>query len=201
MTIITLCTANKHKAEEIKAKLEPLGIKVQTADEILDHIPDIIEDKNTFEGNAEKKAKEFYKLIKGPCLADDTGLCVDYLNGAPGVFSARYAGEEHDYNANNEKLLTELGNLEFSKRGAKFITVMVLIIDNKTKYIIKGEVKGKILTSRQGKDGFGYDPLFYVEEKNKTMAEMNMQEKNIISHRGKALDKLVKLLKKIDSFK
>lgn len=198
MKTLTLCTGNEHKVKEIKAKLQPLGIKVRSALEVLGYLPEVIEDLNTFQGNAEKKAAEFYELIKGPCLADDTGLCVNYLNGAPGVLSARYAGKEHDYKANNLKLLKELEGVPKEKRSASFVTVMVLITDHKTRYTVKGEVHGEILHELKGINGFGYDPLFYVKEKNKTLAEMSMQEKNKLSHRGRAVDSLVKVLNKIN---
>lgn len=130
-------------------------------------------------------------------MSDDSGLEVDYLNGAPGVYSARYAGSHGDNDANNEKLLRELDGVSTHKRKAKFVCVITVINSDLNEIVIRGEVQGLIQDKLSGSKGFGYDPLFYVEEYNKTLSQVTSEEKNKISHRGRALKQLKEKIQSI----
>ena len=156
-------------------------------------IPEVIEDGKTFEDNSKKKAVEISKFLNMITIADDSGLCVDALNGEPGVYSARYSGTGDDLK-NNEKLIANLKGIE--NRNAKFVSVITLAKPNGETYSFRGEVNGKIVYTPRGNTGFGYDPHFYVEEYQKTLAELP-ELKNKISHRAKALEKLKEELKNI----
>ena len=190
---IFLATGNKHKIEEISdifsgiENVEILSIK----DGI--EIPEVIEDGKTFEENSKKKAVEIAKFLNMITIADDSGLCVDALNGEPGVYSARYSGTGDDFK-NNEKLIENLKGIE--NRKAKFVSVITLAKPNGDIYSFEGEILGEIVDNPRGNTGFGYDPHFYVEEYQKTLAELP-EIKNKISHRAKALEKLKKELKNI----
>lgn len=193
---IFLATGNKHKIEEIKAifsevsqekNIEILSIK----DGI--EIPEVIEDGKTFEENSQKKALEIAKFLNMIAIADDSGLCVDVLNGDPGVYSARYSEEGTD-EANNKKLIKNLQKKE--NRIARFVSVISLAKPNGDVFSFRGEVEGKIIDIPRGNTGFGYDPHFYIEEYDKTLAEMP-DIKNKISHRAKALEKLKQNLENI----
>ena len=164
---------------------------------------DIEEDGKTFEENSKKKATEIANILKNKgcsdyiVMADDSGLEVDFLDGAPGVYSARYAGEHGNDILNNEKLLGELKGVPAERRGANFVCQLALM-DSKGNYIsIRGEVKGRILESLSGKDGFGYDPLFYYEPLGKSFGELTAEEKNKVSHRSVALNKFRDKIKEI----
>jgi len=189
---IVLATHNKDKCLEMMDVLSNLNIELLTLHEF-SHISEIIEDGATLEDNALIKARIVHKLTKLPSLADDTGLEVDALGGAPGVFSARYSGENASYSDNVNKLLKDMENISIGKRMAKFRTVMAFV-DGEMELIAEDFVEGIITDVTKGVDGFGYDPVFYVPEMNKTYAEMSIKEKNQISHRGKALMKMQKLL-------
>ena len=189
---IVLATHNKDKCLEMMDVLSNLNIELLTLNEF-PHIGEIIEDGDTLKDNALIKARSVHELTKLPSLADDTGLEVEALGGAPGVFSARYSGENASYSDNVNKLLKDMQNVPNGKRMAKFRTVMAFI-DDKMELIVEGCVEGIITDVTKGVDGFGYDPVFYVPEMNKTYAEMSIKEKNQISHRGKALVKMQKLL-------
>lgn len=189
---IVLATNNKDKCLEMMDVLSNLNIELLTLHEF-PHIGEIIEDGVTLEDNALIKARSVHELTKLPSLADDTGLEVEALGGAPGVFSARYSGENASYSDNVNKLLKDMENVPNGKRMAKFRTVMAFI-DDKMELIAEDCVEGIITDVTKGVDGFGYDPVFYVPEMNKTYAEMSIKEKNLISHRGKALVKMQKLL-------
>ena len=178
---IFLATANKHKIDEISNIFS--GIE----------IPEVIEDGKTFEDNSKKKAVEISKFLNMIAIADDSGLCVDALNGEPGVYSARYSGTGDDLK-NNEKLINNLQGIE--NRNAKFVSVITLAKPNGETYSFRGEINGKIVDTPRGNTGFGYDPHFYVEEYQKTLAELP-ELKNKISHRAKALEKLKEELKNI----
>jgi len=190
---IFLATANKHKIDEISDifsgidNIEILSIK----DGI--EIPEVIEDGKSFEENSKKKATEIAKFLNMITIADDSGLCVDALNGEPGIYSARYSGTGDDLK-NNEKLIENLKDIE--NRKAKFVSVITLAKPNGETYSFNGEIEGKIIDTPRGNTGFGYDPHFYVEEYQKTLAELP-ELKNKISHRAKALEKLKKELKDI----
>jgi XTP/dITP diphosphohydrolase len=191
MRELVFATNNQHKVEEVQNKLKGL-CKIHTLKEFgcTDDIP---EDHDTLEGNASQKSHYLYNKYGCDCFSDDTGLEVEALNGEPGVYSARYAGEGKDSEANMLKLLKNLEGKE--NRKAQFRTVISLILDGK-EYLFEGVVKGKILTEKHGKEGFGYDPIFMPDGYNRSFAELTMEEKNAISHRGHAVEKLFDFLNK-----
>lgn len=195
MKQIVIATNNPHKVIEFKSMLEPLGYNVLTLRDF-PSVPDIVEDGTTFEQNALKKAKELSDLLQLDVIADDSGLAVDALHGAPGVYSARYAGKNVSYEANNTKLLQEMMDKE--NRKAQFITTMCLFQRNKEPLFFVGTLEGRIAHSYKGTNGFGYDPLFVVQD-GRHLAELPLEEKNIISHRAKSLNKLIMYLKDSDS--
>lgn len=182
-------TNNAHKLEEVSAilgkKIELLSMKD------IDCNVDIPETADTLEGNALIKARYIFENYHLDCFADDTGLEVEALNGAPGVYSARYAGDAHDSEANMKKLLKEMENIE--NRRARFRTVFALIINGK-EHLFEGIVKGEIIKNRKGTSGFGYDPVFVPEGYSQTFAEMGNELKNKISHRAMATQKLCHFL-------
>ena len=184
---ILIATKNAGKAREFKKLFSEKGIEVKTLLD-MENTPEIDENGKTFTENALIKAQTLTDLYKIPVLADDSGLVVDSLNGEPGVYSARYAGD-HDDEANNEKLLLKLQNK--SDRSAHFVTNIVAIKPTGEKMVVTGRLNGEILKKKRGINGFGYDPLFYVPQKDKTLAEMTISEKNSISHRGIAFKKLM----------
>ena len=190
---IVFATNNKHKLSEIR---DILGneIEVLSLDEINCHA-DIPETSDTLEGNALQKAHYVYDNYHISCFADDTGLEVDALGGEPGIYSARYAGNNHDSEANMTKLLAKLGDNK--NRKARFRTVIALILDGKNveEKIFEGIVEGSIIKERRGGEGFGYDPIFQPEGYNHTFAEFGSDIKNKISHRARATAKLVDELK------
>lgn len=188
METIVIATSNSGKAREYEEMLSPLGIKVKT----LADFPSfpINENGHTFEENALIKAETAVKKLNLPVMADDSGLMVDALDGAPGVHSARYAGD-HDDQANNRKLLRELASVDDLYRTAHFHTTIVGLKPNGAKLITDGRVNGHILRNPQGENGFGYDPLFYVDELGCSMATLTDEQKNVISHRGRALRKFM----------
>lgn len=157
-------------------------------------IGEIIEDGSTLEANALIKAKAGFEHTGLPTLADDTGLAVDALDGRPGVYAARYAGENVTYDDNVNKMLREMEGVPATNRQAKFQTVAIFF-DGHSSVSALGEVDGSITSERVGTAGFGYDPIFYVPEKNKTYAQMDVQEKNQLSHRRRAFEKLFNILK------
>ncbi|MCF6366412.1 MAG: non-canonical purine NTP diphosphatase [Bacteroidales bacterium] len=187
---LVFATNNKHKLEEVKTiidnKLELLSLKDIKCFE------EIPETQNTIEGNASQKANYIYGKYKINCFADDTGLEIDALNGAPGVYSARYAGKNCSFEDNVNKVLSELNNV--SDRQARFKTVISLIINGK-EFQFEGIIKGKIIKEKRGTSGFGYDPIFLPEGYNKTFAGLSSEIKNKISHRGIATNKLAEFLK------
>ncbi len=187
MTIV-LATKNKDKIREIKEILSDLPVELKTMADFPE-MPDVEEDGVTLEENALKKAMEFHKLIGLAALADDTGLEVDALSGAPSVYSSRFAGEKASYRDNREKLLKELKDVPEDNRGAQFRCV-VAFVNGSRKITTEGIVRGKILQEEQGKSGFGYDPVFWVPEFKKTFAEIDLEKKNAISHRGIAFRKM-----------
>ncbi len=187
---LILASKNKHKAEEMQAILGDT-ITLVTQDEAGCGDLEVIEDGDTFEANAIKKAVTVMKATNLPCIADDSGLCVDALGGAPGLYTARFAGENATDDENIQKLLDELNGVEMSKRTARFVCVIAVAYPDRDPVTFRGECEGFILTEKHGKNGFGYDPVFYVEEFGKAMAELPADVKNSISHRSRALAKLV----------
>lgn len=192
MKTLLLATNNENKVKEIKEILGNLDINVISLKEAGINV-EVEEDANTFMGNAFNKAATIFNLVKNKgymVLADDSGLAVEALGGAPGVFSARFAGEHGNTKKNNEKLLKLMKDVE--NREAKFLCAMAMIINRNNIIRVQGEVKGLIDYEEKGANGFGYDPLFYIPEYNKTFAEMDSDTKNLISHRRDALNKLEK---------
>lgn len=198
MRKLILSSGNPHKVDELKKILANLEIQVLTKDEVGQGELEVIEDGDTLEANALKKARALAEKVEGIVLADDTGLFVDALNGEPGVYSARYAGEECSYEANNAKLLGALAGVAPEKRTARFKTVIALIDEKGAEYIIEGVCEGRILDEKKGSAGFGYDPLFLPEGYEQTFAELGEDIKNKISHRARAIylmrDKLAEIL-------
>ena len=188
-----LASHNKHKIAELQSLLSKHvpGIEILSLADV-GLFDDIVEDGDTFEANALIKAR--YAAASGYIgLGDDSGLCVDALDGAPGVYSARYAGEDACDANNNEKLLSELEGKE--SRRAYFVCTIACVFPNGSESIVvTGKTEGEMLKEYRGEGGFGYDPLFFVKEMNKTYAEMSSEEKNAISHRGKAIELLAKAL-------
>ena len=189
---IVLATHNRDKCAEMKEILRNMLIDIITLNEFSE-IREIIEDGNTFEENALIKARTIHKLTNLPAMADDTGLEVDALSGKPGIYSARYAGENCSYSDNVNKLLQEMKNIPPGKRSARFRTSIAYVDDN-MELTTEGIVEGLITNVTKGIDGFGYDPVFYIPDMKKTYAEMSINEKNQISHRGKAVNNMQKLL-------
>jgi XTP/dITP diphosphohydrolase len=194
---LVVSTGNQHKVEEIKNILEGLSIEVVSKKDVGLCDLEVIEDGETLEENSLKKAKALAERLDYMVLADDSGLFVDILNGEPGVYSSRYAGEEGNDKKNNNKLLEELEDIPLKERNAKFKTVMVLITEDKESAIVYGECKGKVGFESKGKNGFGYDPLFTPDGYDKTFGELGEEIKNKISHRAKALENLKEALKNI----
>lgn len=192
MMELVFATNNAHKLEEINAAVGN-NIKILSL-KAIGCIEDIPETAPTLEGNASIKSLYIYQKYKINCFADDTGLEIEALDGAPGVYSARYAGPGHDHKKNMDKVLTELVGKR--NRKARFRTVISLILDEK-EYFFEGIVNGTILQKRQGEKGFGYDPIFQPDGYNVSFAEMDLAEKNKISHRGLAVQKLIEFLQNL----
>jgi XTP/dITP diphosphohydrolase len=187
MDTIVLASRNEHKIEELRATLAPLGIELKSTYDF-PALEEVEEDADTLEGNALKKARYVHNETGLPAVSDDTGLEVDALNGRPGVYSARYAGENASYQENVEKLLEELSGVPMERRGAQFRTVAALVTEEGF-YTFEGVCRGTIRTKEQGSGGFGYDPVFVPASYKKTFAELDPKIKNKISHRGKAIQK------------
>jgi len=190
---IVVASNNIKKRAEIQRILGALDIELVAAEDTI--AVDVTEDADSFAGNAKKKADAFAKANGRPALADDSGLCVDALSGAPGIYSARFAGEGATDADNNKKLLTDLNGIE--ERSAHFICALYLAFpDNSSAALIaQGQVDGSILTKAVGSYGFGYDPLFYSPELGKAFADATPEEKASVSHRGRALRSLAEQLK------
>ncbi len=184
MKKLFLATGNKKKIKEISEILQ--GYEILSINDGYT-IPDVVEDRDTFEENSQKKALEIAKSVGMPVIAVDSGLCVEALGGAPGIYSARYSGENATDETNNIKLIQELKEKE--NKGAKFVCVITLAKPNGEYHSFRGEVEGVIVEKPGGTDGFGYDPHFYIEKYGKTFAEIPEIKKEI-SHRAKALKKL-----------
>lgn len=191
---IILATANQGKAAEFAVLLAELDVQIQT---LCDYpqIGEIIEDGDTFSANALIKAKTMAKATGLLAIADDSGLEVDVLGGAPGIYSARFAGEEKDDEKNIDKLLGLLAQTPDEDRGAQFCCAIAIVTPEGEEYTVQGICCGRILRERTGQGGFGYDPVFYVPEYTKTFAQLSMEEKNAISHRGKANQQALAVLR------
>lgn len=205
MRTAILASQNKKKIKEIRAILVKYGMDVITRDDAGLPKDDIEETGTTFEENSLLKAATIMDMIKAdpalyekyndsPVIADDSGLMVDALGGDPGVHSARYAGEEHDYDANNTKLLAELNDVPDDKRSAHFVTVITMIYPDGEKLVARGECHGHITREKRGEGGFGYDPVFVPDGYDKSFAELGTDFKNTISHRARALEELERML-------
>lgn len=193
MKTIILATHNLDKLKEIEEIFQSLPVKLKSL-LYFPEIPEVVEDGNTLEENALKKAREIFRATNIPALADDTGLEVFCLSMAPGVFSARYAGEQASYLENNLKLLEELKGVPANNRGARFRTIAAFVGDNFEK-ITEGVCYGRISENMSGTKGFGYDPLFIPDGYNISYAEMPLSQKNKISHRGEAFRLMIKFIK------
>lgn len=198
MAYIVAASKNKHKIEEIEAITKKFGMEVIARDKA--GVPDdleIEEDGETFEENSLKKAKGILEACGQPTIADDSGLMVDYLGGAPGVYSARFAGEDGNDEKNNEKLLFLLQDVPAAEKTAKFVSVITLAFSDGKTIVARGECPGRIIDTATGENGFGYDPLFVPNGYDKTFAQLTSEEKNSISHRAVALKELERQLKEM----
>ena len=190
---LILATKNKHKVEEFRRILAPLGWEVVPQDAVCPPELEIEETGTTFAENAYLKAMGIYRATGLPTIADDSGLCVDALDGAPGVYSARYAGEGHNSAANNAKLLREMEKIPEEKRTARFVCAICAVLGEEDVVRCEGICEGPIAHRLHGDNGFGYDPLFMVGDRS--FAELDGPQKDAISHRGRALEALYEKLK------
>lgn len=188
MKHLVVATRNKGKIVEIHALLTGLVDRITSAADYAD-FPETVEDGATFEENALKKAREAASFTGFPALADDSGLVVDALNGRPGVMSARYAGEAAGDAANNARLLEECRDVPDDRRQAAFVCVLAFVTPEGIEKLFSGRVAGRILSAARGEGGFGYDPLFLVDGFGRSMAELELEEKNVVSHRAQAFMK------------
>ena len=193
-----LATRNRHKGEELEALLGDLGIRIRTLADF-PGAPEVEEDGETCEANAIKKARVIANATGLPAVADDTGLEVDALGGRPGVYAARYAGENATYEDNCRKLLQELAGVPRDKRTARFLTVAAIAVPGETVQVTRGVLEGYITEQSAGSRGFGYDPVFYVPEAGATLAEITPEQKNRISHRAKAFVQAKAILRSLQS--
>ncbi|QKS71966.1 XTP/dITP diphosphatase [Paenalkalicoccus suaedae] len=183
---IFIASNNAGKIKEFRHFFAKKGVEVKSLADLPEEI-DVVEDGDTFEANAIKKAKEIGERFNIAVLSDDSGLEVDALDGAPGIYSARYAGEAKSDDANNAKLLDELADVKEGARSARFVCALAIYHPDKGVKTVRGTVEGEIGFEKHGDDGFGYDPLFYVPTEGKFMAELGRERKNEISHRANAL--------------
>jgi len=183
---ILLASRNRDKLSEVSLKVEALGFELLSANNF-PNLPEVEEDGETLEANAQKKALTLHQLTHLPTLADDTGLEVEALSGRPGVYSSRFAGPGATYADNVKKLLRDMAGVPREKRRARFRCVLAYVDAGKTQYF-EGIIEGLIAEKASGQNGFGYDPVFYVPDEKMTFAELTLERKNQISHRGRALD-------------
>ena len=184
VTLLILATTNTNKVKEFQEMLKDFPIEIRSLADF-GPLPEAIEDGETFDDNAYKKAIHTAKILGFPAIADDSGLVVEALNGAPGVYSARYAGEKATDKENVDKLLQDMQGIK--NRRAAFQCVLSIAVPSGPALTYEGRCEGVLLEERRGETGFGYDPIFYFEDLGKTFAECTMEEKNKVSHRGKAL--------------
>ncbi len=188
MKEIFIATSNLHKVEEFKEMLQPLGYNVKSLRD-LDETIEIIEDGATFEENAYKKAKSVYDVLNVDVISDDSGLCVNAMDGAPGVYSARFMGEDTAYDIKNQAIIDQVQNAD--DKGAQFVCVISHVKADGSHKEYRGEVHGEINDRMLGSNGFGYDPIFYYPPFATTLANVEPDQKNTVSHRGLALAKLL----------
>lgn len=200
MDKIVFATTNEGKVKEIKEILAGFPIEVVSMKE-MNITADIEENGATFEENSLIKAREVSKITGLPAMADDSGLEVDYLNGEPGIYSARYLGRDTDYNYKNNYIIEKLENAKDEERSARFVCVISLVLPDGREFIKKGVMEGRIAYEIKGENGFGYDPVFYLPEYGMTSAELSGEEKNKISHRGKALGAMKELISGLEEFR
>ena len=193
MKKIVLASKNSDKVKEIRLILKNLPVEILSLADF-DDLPDAVEDGSTFEENAIIKAKFFREQTGLACLADDSGLEVDALGGLPGVHSARFAGYHADDKTNNQKLLDELKKINVTESAADYRCALAFVDTDGTEILTEGRIDGKIKIVAQGSGGFGYDPYFYIDDE-RTMAQLSVDEKNLISHRGAAVREMVLKLK------
>ena len=186
---LILATNNQHKLTEFRRVLDPLGVTVISQNEAGISI-DVEETGKTFEENAKLKADAIYQLTGVPTVADDSGLEVDYLNKEPGVYSARYMGHDTSYDIKNQAIIDRLAGVEDKDRTARFVCAMAAVFPDGRHFTTRGTMEGIIAHEIKGANGFGYDPIVYLPQYGKTSAELTPEEKNKISHRGEALEKL-----------
>ena len=198
ITELVLASGNKGKLAEFQRLLDGLDVQIHSMIEYPE-IGEIVEDGSTFAENALIKARAVCKATGKPAMADDSGLAVDALNGAPGIYSARFAGEQRSDADNNAKVLQLMETVADADRTARFFCVIAIVLPDGREYTVEGTCEGTILHALRGEGGFGYDPLFYVESMNKTFAELTMEEKNRISHRGHANRKAVEIIRGLKS--
>ena len=193
MDKIVFATTNAGKTKEIKEILADFDVEVVSMKE-MNITADIEENGATFEENSLIKARAVSKLTGLPALADDSGLEVDYLNGEPGIYSARYLGRDTDYDYKNNYIIKKLKDAKDEERSARFVCVISLVLPDGREFVKKGVMEGRIGYEIKGENGFGYDPIFFLPEYGKTSAEISAEEKNKISHRGKALSAMKELI-------
>jgi len=193
---MVVASKNKGKLDEIKYIFKDLSYEIKSMQEVGIQ-DDIAETGTTFEENALIKARYIQRITGGVVMADDSGLEVEYLDGAPGVYSARYAGVNATDTQKNEKLLATLNGVPFEKRGASFVCVIAVVFPDGREFVSRGAFEGIIAEQPVGENGFGYDPLLFIPEQGRTVAQMTESEKNQVSHRGKALRGILKILQSI----
>ena len=196
---IVFATGNKGKVKEIQMILADLGVEVTTMKEEGIFV-DVEENGSTYEENAMIKAREVAKHTNAIVMADDSGLEIDYLNKEPGIYSARYMGEDTSYRIKNGSLIERLTGVEDEERTARFVCAIAAVLPDGRELTTRGVIEGRIGYEEKGENGFGYDPIFYVPEFGKTTAELTEEEKNKVSHRGRALEIMKEELKKICVF-
>ena len=195
MRRLIFATGNEHKMVEIREILGELPVEILSMKDV-GIKADIVENGNTFEENALIKAKEVCKLAGEMVLADDSGLEIDYLNGEPGIYSARYKGEDTSYRIKNQNLIDRLEGVPDEKRTARFVCAIAAAFPDGRSFVVRGTIEGIIGYEERGTNGFGYDPIFYLPERGVSTAEIPPEEKNSISHRGNALRKMKELLER-----
>ena len=193
MDKIVFATTNDGKIKEIKEILADFDVEVVSINE-MNITTDVEENGTTFEENSLIKARAISKLTGLPALADDSGLKVDYLNGEPGIYSARYLGRDTDYDYKNNYIIEKLKDAKDEERSARFVCVISLVLPDGREFVKKGVMEGRIGYEIKGENGFGYDPIFYLPQYGKTSAEISAKEKNKISHRGKALREMKEII-------